>query len=603
VAVVTFDVDSGQTPVYSYPAGGLTEAELKAIAYLALPDSNTSVLQDLVYAFRVRSDSLPLFASTPLHHAYTYGAAFFRQRRDAAVRRGYVQTSVVALSPAPFTALLKSVARMLGRAYFDMEAGGGGGEAALAAGWEDVRRWPPLVSGATLDLPLLGGLLSFTVPWVGLDAYRPRQPRAAVADAAAAAVAPAAVVGAPAHAAAPALVARPPAARSVSLADAAAAKSVELPGLFQDVGLYSVFRSLTPSLWHLWELAITGAPILVTGPSPEVAGDAVFAIVSLVSPLEYCADFRPYFTLYDADYEAIVAASGTHSASAPRHGLPPPGAVVRGPPRPPALPTVPPVPAGGGGGGGGGGGRGRAAAPLLLGTTNPFFVKALEAWPNAVWLGAHPTRGVGGVAGTRPAARDGDEAPASLRASAGGGGSGGGGGRGYTLADVKTRIIGDGESLAAVLPSPGQETSSGAVFVMRRKPALQPDAGVLSQLLRVRPGDEMGRQLRICTTPTAATAPSPASGAARRAESAPPSAATTPVRPTVGGGGGGGGGGRGGSPAPSPPPGAPPAPGHRPQVFCPAQAAAAGRHPPRFPNNPPPPPPLPRPPLPLPPPP
>lgn len=91
VAVVTFDVDAGQTPLFSHPPGALSLHELKSIAYLALPDSNTSVLQDLVYCFRVRSDSLPLFASTPLNHAYSFGAALFRQRRDAAVRRGFVQ--------------------------------------------------------------------------------------------------------------------------------------------------------------------------------------------------------------------------------------------------------------------------------------------------------------------------------------------------------------------------------------------------------------------------------------------------------------------------------------------------------------------------------
>jgi len=59
-----------------------------------------------------------------------------------------------------------------------------------------------------------------------------------------------------------------------------------LPGAFQELGLFSTFRSLAPCLWRLWGIAITGQPLLVMGPSPEVCGDAVLAVVSLVAPLK-----------------------------------------------------------------------------------------------------------------------------------------------------------------------------------------------------------------------------------------------------------------------------------------------------------------------------
>ncbi|RYG41497.1 hypothetical protein EON68_03010, partial [archaeon] len=54
-------------------------------------------------------------------------------------------------------------------------------------------------------------------------------------------------------------------------------------------------------------------------PVPDLCGDAVCAIVSLISPLEYCVDFRPYFTLYDPDFAQITALMdarfGTHTRS------------------------------------------------------------------------------------------------------------------------------------------------------------------------------------------------------------------------------------------------------------------------------------------------
>ncbi len=72
-----------------------------------------------------------------------------------------------------------------------------------------------------------------------------------------------------------------------------------LPG--QDVGLFGSFRGLTVHLWHLWELAIRGEPVLVVAPTPAEASNAVLAIVSLVAPLPYAGEYRPYFTLYDRD--------------------------------------------------------------------------------------------------------------------------------------------------------------------------------------------------------------------------------------------------------------------------------------------------------------
>lgn len=73
----------------------------------------------------------------------------------------------------------------------------------------------------------------------------------------------------------------------------------------QDLGLFTIFRGLSHSLWHLWELAITGQPIVVVGTHPELVGDAVLAIISLISPLVFGGDYRPFFSLYDPDFKEV----------------------------------------------------------------------------------------------------------------------------------------------------------------------------------------------------------------------------------------------------------------------------------------------------------
>jgi hypothetical protein len=72
---------------------------------------------------------------------------------------------------------------------------------------------------------------------------------------------------------------------NLTLSDVFAAKQHELPGLFQEIGLFSVFRSLCPCLWYLWELAITGQPILVMGPSPELCGTCNQTLLTLPNKL------------------------------------------------------------------------------------------------------------------------------------------------------------------------------------------------------------------------------------------------------------------------------------------------------------------------------
>jgi hypothetical protein len=483
LVVVEFDVGIGQVPRLVVPSDALSAAEAAKLAYLALPDSNASVHNDLVYCFRFRTDSLPLFATTAMGHQYSFGCAFFRQQRDRSSARGFIQKSVVAVAQLPYVGLLKKLVCVVGPRLFAAAASGSpdAPRLLLSAAFDEVASWPKLVPGTTVLLPLLGEYLPCQVPWTGLENYRPSfvassRPypggqhhgrhaavrsgsvasslsnaafsasfaslsptealeadfgalsavhEEAAMDAEAgqqssatrsAGVSPALMPTAGASDAVERLDALSPrpqlggAGPALSLAEVFAAKSLELAGLFQEVGLYSVFRGLSAHLWHLWELVITGQPIMVIGASPALCGDAVLALVSLISPLEFCADYRPYFTLFDPDFQQVAAMLDAHHPQ------------ISGQPRAPGLTRAPrhvrvlqP---------GARGGNGNAQPPLsvpepdldprllrlqpqhplIIGSTNPYFTKALQCWPNAVWLGSPgtpPTPAVSGGSGER----------------------------------------------------------------------------------------------------------------------------------------------------------------------------------------------------------
>eukprot|EP00948_MAST-09A_sp_MAST-9A-sp1_P003294 g3294.t1 len=77
-------------------------------------------------------------------------------------------------------------------------------------------------------------------------------------------------------------------------------------GLFQHLNLFSIFgTSFAANIWYLWECMLLGRPILVVSPSPATASQVIMALVSLISPLSYAGDFRPYINVFDQDFAGI----------------------------------------------------------------------------------------------------------------------------------------------------------------------------------------------------------------------------------------------------------------------------------------------------------
>uniref|UniRef100_A0A3P8UA30 DENN/MADD domain containing 6B n=1 Tax=Amphiprion percula TaxID=161767 RepID=A0A3P8UA30_AMPPE len=66
--------------------------------------------------------------------------------------------------------------------------------------------------------------------------------------------------------------------------------------------MFRCFQSVLIHLQMLWELMLLGEPVVVMAPSPTVSSDTVLALVSSISPLKFCCDFRPYFTIHDSEF-------------------------------------------------------------------------------------------------------------------------------------------------------------------------------------------------------------------------------------------------------------------------------------------------------------
>uniref|UniRef100_A0A672ZF98 DENN/MADD domain containing 6Aa n=1 Tax=Sphaeramia orbicularis TaxID=375764 RepID=A0A672ZF98_9TELE len=284
ICVVGFDLELGQA------------VEKTSICYLSFPDSNSGCLGDTQFCFRFRQgsnrkSSLGCFLETtdrdapPCLKGHYYGYVYFRQVRDKSLKRGYFQKSLVLISKLPYVTFYHSLLKILAPEYFEKQ------EPCLEAACNDIDRWPTPQPGRILTLPIMGVVIKVDqkmnacVCWFQSDSL----------------------------------------------------VSIVLPTIHE----VDLFRCFYPVFFHiqmLWELVLLGEALVVMAPSPAESSDTVLALVSCISPLRYCSDFRPYFTIHDSEFKEYTT-------------------------------------------------RTQAPPSVILGVTNPFFAKTLQHWPHIIRIG------------------------------------------------------------------------------------------------------------------------------------------------------------------------------------------------------------------------
>ncbi|KAF4367587.1 hypothetical protein F8388_011226 [Cannabis sativa] len=334
--IIRFDLEQGQLIEECYPPGCLTQDEELEIAFSSFPDSvtqhqNRSSIHDCMFFFRfqrsensqtcnvsstettaVDKESSPkntekrtlrrLKSNICRGSKYMYGYVFNRERHDERLKRGGEQKSVVILSSYPYSTVFKPLLQIMGPLYFDI------GKKALEHIAAYVSMWPAPVPGKLMELPIGNAMLKVNLP--------------------------------PAHSM--------PFESGMILEESPSSLAPFLPnnqsvpqGLFHDSDIFGTFRGLLLQLWVLWELLLVGEPILIIAPTPPQCCEAVASLVSLVAPLLYSVDFRPYFTIHNPEFAQLNSLR-----------------------------------------------EGDMFPPMILGVTNLFFLKSLRNIPHIVSVGS-----------------------------------------------------------------------------------------------------------------------------------------------------------------------------------------------------------------------
>lgn len=364
IYVVTFDIEFGQAIEAEFPRSKeleLNETELNNICYSSFPDSNSSILGSTQFHFRMRLSKLDnrlkkfySYYNTQTTQAlsvdtqFIYGYVHFLQKKDSSLKRGYFQKSLVILSLLPFVELFYHVVSIVGTNYFENEQ-----LLSLENVYDQTKKWPYLQTGNVLNLSIMGSTIAFYVPnkddklnnlhgnlsptstslankmkmlrnnLSGQDSRlnlnnNSNGNKLACTNNTKIDYLATSIHGTP-----------------LTLVNHHQNYHTILTAF--DLDLYKCFYSVISDLQLLWEMILTCEPFIVIGHTPDVCSNFVQAMISLIYPFKYNADYRPFFTIHDPEFREYV-------------------------------------------------GLKEANPNVIIGVTNPFFAKSLEHWPNVIQL-------------------------------------------------------------------------------------------------------------------------------------------------------------------------------------------------------------------------
>ncbi|KAI0370326.1 DUF1630-domain-containing protein [Pilatotrama ljubarskyi] len=301
LVTVNFDLEVGPKITSVYPPLSLFHAEAQNIAFSSFPDTSQFDEGSQTHSFRIRlrnpdeGEAWTGDAPRPSTiDGFIYGFSCFTRTKDDSSKRGYQQTSTVILTHLAYPSLFYTLISKLGPSF--MNHGG----PMLEAACHNIASWPDPKDGTNVELGFLGTVIHAEIP----QAIETQQTMSAL----------------------------PPGRMGES--DVQMLVSV-CP---TDPPILVHLEAVISHLWSIWECVVLSEPILIFGTSPAATSIAVWWLRDLLRPIPLPGDFRPFFTIQDADHTSFVN------------------------PRPP--------PSG-----------------ILLGVTNPFFERACKHWPHVLSLG------------------------------------------------------------------------------------------------------------------------------------------------------------------------------------------------------------------------
>jgi hypothetical protein len=218
-----------------------------------------------------------------------YGYVYFRQVRDRSARRGYFQKSLVFLSRFPFVNLFYETVACVAPQFFEH------GADILKRACRDIDHWPAPLPG-NLSLTILTTTIRIKITHrtdkaIGGNSSPTRRPIVTSASSGS-------------------LDQKDDEVSLINVESAENISPAQHPRLIPSIYTLNVYKHLLPVISHvqlLWELVLTCEPLIVMASTPDVCSQVVSSLVSIITPLKYSRDYRPFFTIHDSEFKEYTS--------------------------------------------------------------------------------------------------------------------------------------------------------------------------------------------------------------------------------------------------------------------------------------------------------
>ena len=260
ICVIDFHERLGPRINYCYPNDILNETELKTISFQSFPHSTSSELKEMKqsYCFTIRSNNdnnrFNFLDSLNLSNLYCY--VHYQAILDKERQRGTKQRSIVLISILPcYNLLLRLVKTIYKYAENNHEEEKKNHNFIKETYNFIAKNWSIPQFGQMMTFPLYSSIFQQQIPYLKPCFANPK---------------------------------------------------LLINGWYTSINLYHEFYDILDQLWYLWELMLTGSSMLIYATNPTNTSRIILALISLISPIIYQVDYRPYFTIYDTDYKYLL---------------------------------------------------------------------------------------------------------------------------------------------------------------------------------------------------------------------------------------------------------------------------------------------------------
>lgn len=274
IVIVDFEIEKGQVIELLHPqTTQLSDAERNNLVYMAFPDSNshTSGKISTQFHFNLRTKK-PLSQQERSFNceckqdlradvSHYWGYVFFRQVKDASLKRGYFQKSFVLLSRLPFHNFFYELVNRWAPIYFQ------NGISALEQGYEQILSWPKLAANSSFQLPILGSVFQLFIPAANTN----RNQTADVSTSTS-----------------------PEDVTNNNNASTTNLIPISITSPPNEIDIFAPIHTIIHHIQLMWELVLLGEPIIIIAPSPTDSSLMTQTLVNLIAPFEYFPEVRKW---------------------------------------------------------------------------------------------------------------------------------------------------------------------------------------------------------------------------------------------------------------------------------------------------------------------